>query len=85
MKRPAKSFKAIFAASFFLLAMMGIVGPAYGAPQTNFVYATGYSSTGSGTVLRLLRRQYNRGFESGPRLTPGSWFGAWCAGPGPFK
>jgi 6-phosphogluconolactonase len=38
MKCPAKSFKAIFAASFVLLAMIGIVGPAYSAPKPNFVY-----------------------------------------------
>jgi 6-phosphogluconolactonase len=38
MKCPAKLCKAAFAASFVLLAMMGIVGPAYGAPKPNFVY-----------------------------------------------
>jgi 6-phosphogluconolactonase len=39
MKHPAQSCKSVFAATFFLLAMMGIAGQAYGAPQGQFLYA----------------------------------------------
>jgi 6-phosphogluconolactonase len=51
MKRQAQSCKAVFAAGFFFLAMMGIAGQAYGAPQPTFVYVTAFNSAGTGMVF----------------------------------
>jgi 6-phosphogluconolactonase len=72
MKCPAKSFKAIFAASFVFLAMIGIVGPAYGASQSQFVYAAANNSTGSGTVLGYAVNSTTGALS----LVPGSPFAA---------
>src|ERR1700721_3734023 len=51
MKRQAQSCKVVFAAGFFFLAMMGIAGQAYGAPQPTFVYVTAFNSAGTGMVF----------------------------------
>jgi DNA-binding beta-propeller fold protein YncE len=51
MKRPAQSCKAVFAASFFLLAMMGIAGQAYGTPKPKFVYVANSGAASSGDTI----------------------------------
>ena len=48
MKRPAKSFKAIVAASLFAILMIGTTGQASSAPKPQFVYTT---ASAAGTVL----------------------------------
>ena len=83
MKRPAQSCKAVFAASFFLLATMGIVQvPAYGAGQPTFVYA---AASNTGQVFGYTVDSTTGSFRAGSRLSRHRWFDSFCAGLDPFK
>lgn len=72
MERPAQSCKAVFAAGIFLLAIIGIAGPAYSSTQPTFLYSIGGNSLGSGAVFGYVVDSTTGALSP----VPGSPFGA---------